>query len=111
MALAKQAFVQGLRKMMRYVDRLAGALLIVAGAYLVYFWVKNIQQPGDSSGPIGLVENLSSRLSNDASQWGPWKILLVLGALVGAGVAVVVTRRSRRQTHPITAAKSDTSRY
>ncbi|HEX9258073.1 MAG TPA: cytochrome c biogenesis CcdA family protein, partial [Acidimicrobiales bacterium] len=42
LALAKGWLLRWLRTAMRYVDRLAGVLLILAGGYLVYYWIFNL---------------------------------------------------------------------
>ena len=88
LALAKQSVVHSLRHAMRYVDRVAGALLIVAGAYLVYYWIFNIATDYSSStgsGPITFVEDLLGRASPRTSRrWGAGR------------VAVRARRRDRR---------------
>ena len=53
LALAKQSLVRSLRGAMRYIDRVAGVLLIVAGGYLIYYWTFNIATDYSSATGVG----------------------------------------------------------
>lgn len=96
LALAKHGVVSRLRSAMRHVDRAAGALLVAAGGYVVYYWVW-VLSTGATSGaprPIRIVEGLSA----DATRWIGARGVgfgLLLGAVVlGALAAVLVWRGS-----------------
>ena len=96
LALAKQSFVHSLRHAMRYVDRVAGALLIVAGVYLVYYWVFNIATDYSSStgsGPITFVEDLSARIADNIQSWGAGRVAVVLAVVIGASAWYAFARR------------------
>ena len=53
-----------MRALLQYTHRLAGALLVAAGAYLVYYGIYAADPSNDStSNPIGVVEGWSSSTS------------------------------------------------
>ncbi len=88
--------MSSLRHAMRYVDRVAGALLIVAGAYLVYYWIFNIATDYSSStgsGPITFVEDLSARLATNIQSWGAGRVAVVLAVVIGASTWYAFARR------------------
>ena len=99
LALARGGLLAVLRRMMAYVDRVAGVFLVLAGLYLVYYWIFNLRfdATGSTAGG-GLVSTVES-WSFDAQTWlqdhGGW----VLGTLlaVAVGVAGLVTLARRRQ--------------
>lgn len=100
-ALAKQSLVRHLRGALRHVNRAAGALLVLAGAYIVYYWVFNLAtDPGTTtgSGPARFVERLSSRASNWIHDTGAVLPLMLAGIVALAVVYLVVA--SRRRAHP-----------
>jgi cytochrome c-type biogenesis protein len=101
LAFARDSFVQALRTAMRYVDRAAGAFLVLAGGYLAYYWAFNKTtgySTGRGSGPIRWVEERSEaaqqRIQDD---WGYRNVGLVLGAVVLAAVVVVLVARQRQR--------------
>lgn len=83
LALGREALVRRARAAGRHTSRVAGGLLVVAGAYVVAFWI--IELAGVTGGPVPavvmLVERGSSALTN------------LIGArpvLLGAALAAVV---------------------
>ncbi len=96
LAVAEGALLRVLRAAMRWVDRVAGAFLVVAGAYLVYYWTFTLRF--DHSGSLdggGLATWVEVR-SADASTWiaaRPWSLGLGFGLIAAAAVAVAVLRR------------------
>lgn len=98
LALARGGMVRRLRGILPYVDRIAGTFLILAGCYLVYYWVVNLSSdPSDpvGSSPIQAVEDLSI----DASTWlndGGVELGLAFGIVVAAVVAWALLRRRAR---------------
>ncbi|MBK9180045.1 MAG: cytochrome c biogenesis protein CcdA [Acidimicrobiales bacterium] len=113
LALAKQSLVRGLRRALPYVDRISGALLVVAGVYVTYYWLYDLlTDPGTSggSGVIRWVESLSGRLATNIQNWGAARVGLVLVAVVAAAaISVVLLRRGSRRTavEPAAHAASD----
>ncbi|MGE0877217.1 MAG: cytochrome c biogenesis CcdA family protein [Acidimicrobiia bacterium] len=102
MALARQGLLQWLRVAMRSIDRIAGVLLIVTGAYLVYYWTFNIvtdkgTRTQAGGGLIDRVESLQSRLSNELNNWGGRRVGITLGLALAIAVLFVVARRKRHR--------------
>jgi cytochrome c-type biogenesis protein len=87
MAMGRRSLVGWLRRSARYLNRVAGAILVVAGAYIVFFWATNLSRgPTSLSDPVVFVERISSVLTElvggSPLLWG-----VLLGALVLVAVA------------------------
>jgi cytochrome c-type biogenesis protein len=101
LALAQDGLVQRLRGVMPYVNRISGVLLVVAGAYVVYYGVYELRlaQGRITDDPVvaaaTAVQGAVARFISDA---GPWAALGALVVLVAVGVAVR-HRRVRRATN------------
>jgi cytochrome c biogenesis protein CcdA/thiol-disulfide isomerase/thioredoxin len=93
MALGREAVVRRLRRSARYIGRVSGAMLVVAGSYIVWFWGTNIgsgaEQLGDQ-GAFQFVETLSQR-STEIVGANPAGWALLLGGLITAAVAYAVS--------------------
>lgn len=101
LALARGGLLHVLRRAMAYVDRFAGVFLVLAGAYLVYYWVFNLTTDnGLSSDTGGGIAKIVERWSSNAQNWiqgqGVWRLGLLLAVVVGAAVAAVVVGQRRR---------------
>lgn len=96
LALARESMVRRLRSALRYADRAAGVLLVLVGAYLVFYGVYAMDPVNSTSSPVGVVGNLSSAATTWLSQGGAGLgfVLAVLVA-IGAGWAVLSRRRRR----------------
>lgn len=95
MAMARQGLLQWLRKAMRYADKVAGVLLIVAGLYTMYFWIFDLTTDAGTDtgrGPITFVETLAADVQTWVNNQGPSRIGLVLAVFV-AGVTIAVLAR------------------
>ena len=111
LALTRDSIVHRLRRALPYVNRVAGALLIVVGAYLVYYWVFNLaNNPSDpiGSSPIAAVDDLSSQLAawlqergTDVAGWlrdgAVRAALLVVTVAAAAGATGFARRRAATQ--------------
>jgi cytochrome c-type biogenesis protein len=93
-AFAQQAMVRGMRKILPYVDRVSGALLIIGGLYISYygyFEYRTIVR-GDkvAEGPVGLVTDMSQRVTQlvDNVSTTAFVIVAVMLGLAVAGIAV-----------------------
>jgi cytochrome c biogenesis protein CcdA len=102
LALARGGLLQALRHAMRYVDRVAGVFLVLAGMYLVYYWVFNLRFDATGSTSGGGVANVVDTWSAHAQIWlqdrGGW----VMGSLLAAAIAavgVVSVARRRADAH------------
>ncbi len=86
MALGKQTIVTRLRGSARYINRISGAVLVLAGAYIVWFWGTALTSGAgalNNSGAFRFFETLSQRATElfgeNALLWG-----VVLGGLIAA---------------------------
>jgi cytochrome c biogenesis protein CcdA len=97
LALARGGLLQALRHAMRYVDRVAGVFLVVAGAYLVYYWVFNLRFDATGSTTGGGVADTVTRWSEQAQVWlqdrGAWVLGTLLAIAVATAALVSVARR------------------
>jgi len=99
LAVGRDALVRRLRGAMRYVNRISAVILVLTGAYIVWFWIGTLRSGGSAlggSGPFRLVEA--------ASQWAQstigrhplaWAVGLVVVTV--AGLAVLARRERRAQ--------------
>lgn len=96
LAVGRDSLARHVRRLAPYVSRVAGGLLLAAGAYIVAFWVTELA--GVSAGPldgvIGGVEGLSGELSTTLSEQ-PAAVGGVSAAVVG--VAALGTWWVRRR--------------
>jgi cytochrome c-type biogenesis protein len=111
LALARQGLVRNLRRVLPYVNRISGVLLLVAGAYVAYYgWYELRVAAGnfDAGGPAGWMFELNGRMSTWVSDVGPTRLGLLLGLVIAVAVlSVLITRavqdarddRRRRRGH------------
>lgn len=97
LALARQGVLVKLRSAMPYFTRVAGAIMVIAGAYLAWFGVYEIRliQQGRQDatrGPVGLVTSWSSDISNWLGDLDPLQVALVLALIVCGGVLIALLR-------------------
>ena len=84
LALARQSLLRRLRSLMRYVDRIAGVLMVLAGLYLLWFWIT--ERLGTSQGGVALqVDRWSSQLSNWVNDLGGIRVGVALSIVVALG--------------------------
>jgi cytochrome c biogenesis protein CcdA len=76
-----------LRSIARLMPRLAGAVLGLVGAYLVFYWASFLIDPSSTPQPIGLVEHVETVLTGWLSG-SPRVIGIVLGVLLLGAIAV-----------------------
>lgn len=98
LAAARGGLLRALRGALRYVDRAAAVVLILAGAYLVYYWVFDVStDSGLRTGRGGELARSANGLTDDVAGWLQRQdavgVGLVLGAVVAVALAVVVARR------------------
>ncbi|MFN0090053.1 MAG: cytochrome c biogenesis CcdA family protein [Acidimicrobiales bacterium] len=96
LAVAPHSLVTRIRNLGRHLNRVSGGLLVLAGAYIVYYWVFNLStDPGETTGagPARFVEGLSA----DAIAWfqrlGWGSALVLFGGVIAAAAAVAVLGR------------------
>jgi len=110
LALARQGVLAKLRQAMPYFTRIAGAIMVVAGAYLAWYGVYEIRliQQGRQDatrGPVGLVTSWSSDISGWLGDLDPLTVALVFGLVVCGGILIALLRSgpstpSDPATHP-----------
>jgi cytochrome c-type biogenesis protein len=97
LALARGGLLARLRQVLPYVDRVAGVFLVLAGLYLVYYWIFNLRfdATGSTSGG-GLVSTVEG-WSFDAQAWlqdrGGWVLGGLLAAIIASTAIVSLARR------------------
>ena len=104
-AFAQQAMVRGMRKVLPYVDRFSGVLLIIGGMYVTYYGYYEYRTivRGDtvSAGPVGIVTDLSQRATRLVDNFSS-STFVVVGVLLSVVIATVALRArfSNRSLEP-----------
>jgi cytochrome c-type biogenesis protein len=81
-AMAKQGLVRRLRSALPYVQRVSAGFLIVAGAYITWFWFDDLSSDaGEQSQAAGIVDRWSATLTNRIGD-NSGLVGLVLGGIV-----------------------------
>ncbi|MGH7215452.1 MAG: hypothetical protein ACREIT_11870, partial [Tepidisphaeraceae bacterium] len=92
-ALARDGLARRLKGLLPHMQRVASGLLLVAGAYLTYYWARVIWAPprAMSSDPlVGLMTSFATLVQRVAGSSGGRATLLIAGGVVAAGIAVAV---------------------
>lgn len=95
LALARQSLVHRLRSALPVVNRIAGGLLVVAGAYVTWYGVYELRirdDPGATAGPVDTVTGLSADVTSWIDDVGAVRLGLVLGILACAALLYVLLR-------------------
>ncbi len=95
LAVGKGAVIGWLRRSSQYVNRIAGGILILAGTYIVVFWVTTLS--GDGTSPLAAVVWVE-RLSSTATNWVADRALSlgIASAVLLTAVTAPVVWRLRR---------------
>lgn len=100
-AVGKQTLIARLRGSARYITRISGAILVVAGVYIVWFWTVSLRSGAQALGDNGsfqFIENLSQTVQNTIASapllWG----LGFVGVVVAAAVVVLAAQRTGRSS-------------
>ena len=100
-ALAREVIVTRARRLLPYVNRLSGLLLVLAGAYVTYYgWYElRVFDGADPTDPVvDAARNVQGRLAQLVGDTGATTLVVVLVCLVLAAVVVTATRRRRTLT-------------
>ncbi len=96
-ALAERRLINGMRRALPYIHRLSGGLLVVAGAYVVWYGTYELLQNAGydvNAGPVAFVTDISGRISRIVGDVGATRIGVASVVLVAsAGAAALATRR------------------
>jgi len=96
-ALGKRALLTRLRRASQHVSRAAGAILVLAGGYIVLFWATTLAGDGlTRPAAVRWVEQLSSRATNAVANAPGVVTAVALVLLLGVAVVVAVTARRQR---------------
>jgi cytochrome c biogenesis protein CcdA len=99
-ALANGAVTSGVRRILPYVNRIGGAILLLAGLYIGYYGVYELRlfhAGGSAEDPIvDGAGKLQALLSQWVDQIGPVPLVIGLAVLVGTGVLLARLRIRRR---------------
>jgi cytochrome c biogenesis protein CcdA len=91
MSMARQSIVHTMRRVLPFVNRIAGGLLVLAGAYVAWYgWVEIRDDPNDAT--VARVTGWS----DTTSEWirGNWtEITIVLVAAIVCGAIYILTTR------------------
>jgi len=99
-ALASTAVAAGIRRVLPYVPRIGGALLVITGAYVGYYGYYELRLFHAGGDPANPVVDTAGELQSTLVSWvdaiGPVPMLAALAALVG-GVLLFARRRTRAE--------------
>jgi cytochrome c-type biogenesis protein len=90
-ALARDGLARSLKRLLPYMGRVAGGLLLASGAYLSYYWGQVLWGPADalSTDPLlTVVSRFSNWIQRTAGSGGGTSLLLAAGAVVAAAIVV-----------------------
>lgn len=96
LALARESIVRRMRQMLKYTDRVAGALLVSVGTYLVYYWVDNLRRdPSELVGtsPISAIADLAASAQVWLVDGGVSLGVIFAVPVVLAGLTIALRRR------------------
>ena len=99
-ALARQSLVKNLRKVLPYINRVSGALLVLAGLYVIYYgWYELQVFSGDLDG--GGVAQWAFDINSSISRWineiGATRLGLILGLVIALAVLAALAARRRAE--------------
>lgn len=99
-ALARQSVVRNLRKVLPHINRISGALLVLAGLYVVYYgWYELRVFNGDLDG--GGVAQWAFDINSSISRWineiGATRLGLILGLVLALAVLLALAVRGRAE--------------
>lgn len=92
-ALARDGLAHRLKRLLPHMHRIASGLLLVAGAYLTYYWARVIWTPARSLGDdplVGAMTRFTTLVQRAAGSSGGKVTLLVGGAMVATAIAVAL---------------------
>ena len=102
-ALARDGLVSRSRRILPYLNRVAGALLVVAGVYVTWYGYVEIRiLSGDlvDVGPVDTVVRWGASVTTFADQNAQWLAVLLAAVVALAAVATLVRRRRHGAIEP-----------
>jgi cytochrome c biogenesis protein CcdA len=99
-ATASSALADRLRRILPFINRIGGALLVLVGLYVGYYGLYELRLLNTASDPQDAVITAAGRLQGELAGWvhqhGVWPWIVALSALVGAALVSAWHRRARR---------------
>jgi cytochrome c-type biogenesis protein len=99
-ALARDGLARRLKRLLPHMQRVASGLLLVAGAYLTYYWARVIWSPPDSLSDdplVGAMTRFATLVQRAAASSGARVAMLLAGSAVATGIAVAMWQWSGQQ--------------
>lgn len=94
-ALLRDGLARRLKRLLPYMHRIAGIMLVVSGAYLSYYWARVIWAPAEAlaSDPlISVVSSFATWIQTTAASGSGRALVLAAGAVVALAIAASVWR-------------------
>jgi len=101
-ALARQGVLRRMRRILPHINRISGALLVLAGLYVVYYgWYELRVFSGETSGGglAGWMFELNGRIASWIESVGAGRLGLLGGLVLAAVVFVALLDRARTDDH------------
>jgi cytochrome c-type biogenesis protein len=101
-ALAQQGFVRGMKKVLPYVNRISGAMLILAGLYVSYYGYYSYRITRGLSvaaGPVAWVDSWSTAILRRVNKLSATTLVVLLLTLAGVVVASLIVSRTKVRRH------------
>ena len=99
-ATASSALADRLRRILPFVNRIGGALLVLVGLYVAYYGLYELRLLNTAADPQDAVITAAGRLQGVLAGWvhqhGVWPWIVALFALVARRAGECVARRARR---------------
>jgi cytochrome c-type biogenesis protein len=98
-ALARQGFARALKRLLPHMHPIAGALLLISGAYLSYYWGRVLWAPPQAlmrDPLVGAVSGFSNWVQRSAASGDGRLLVLFAGAVVGIAFTVALWRSTDR---------------
>jgi cytochrome c-type biogenesis protein len=99
-ALARDGLARRLKRLLPHMQRVASGLLLIAGAYLTYYWARVIWSPPRSLGSdpfVGAMTRFATLVQRAAGSSGGRVAVLVAGGVVALGIAVAIWQWSGQE--------------
>lgn len=103
-ALAQQAFVKGLRKVLPYANGASGALMVAAGLYVAYYgyyeWATVLRGYSAPAGPVDWVQGWSDTILRRVNALSTPTLIIAIAAVSAVVISsVVISRRARTTSY------------
>ena len=102
-AVARSTVVDRMRRIVPYVNRISGGVLVLVGVYVGYYGIYEVRLFGGSGSPNDRVIATAGRVQGALAAWvyqhGAWPWVLAVAGLVSLAALGAVWRRCREHRH------------